>query len=135
MTRSRKPDVVHANDATLGNRVADWVASSMGSWRFVIGQNLIIGVWCVVNVVALALRWDPYPFILLNLVMSWQAANAAPVIMMSQNRAAAKDHLRDDHEADEVESIVNTHAVLLQLNTTQLEILKRLDELQQTERA
>ena len=58
----------------------------MGSWTFIIIQSLILMVWIALNITAYIARWDPYPFILLNLVLSFQAAYAAPVIMMSQNR-------------------------------------------------
>src|SRR5262249_5830448 len=71
---------------TLGQRVADLVAASMGSWRFIIIQSAVLLVWIVLNITAYVNRWDPYPFILLNLALSFQAAYAAPFIMMSQNR-------------------------------------------------
>jgi uncharacterized membrane protein len=71
---------------TQGQRVADTVASVMGSWVFIIVQTVILVVWIAANMVGAAERWDPYPFILLNLALSFQAAYAAPVIMMSQNR-------------------------------------------------
>ena len=104
---------------TLGEQLADAIASGMGSWRFIIVQSVIVGVWIILNLVAIALRFDPYPFILLNLLFSTQAAYAAPIIMMSQNRAAQKDHIRDDHEAEEVD-------MLYQINQQQLEILALL---------
>ncbi|MCB0010549.1 MAG: DUF1003 domain-containing protein, partial [Anaerolineales bacterium] len=74
-------------------RAADWVATAVGSWRFIIGQTLILILWVILNVTALIKHWDPYPFILMNLFMSLQAAFTAPVIMMSQNRQAARDRL------------------------------------------
>ncbi len=58
----------------------------MGSWTFIVLQSLILFAWIIFNVVAVAHKWDPYPFILLNLALSFQAAYAAPFIMMSQNR-------------------------------------------------
>lgn len=76
---------------TFGQKVADGVASLMGSWPFIIGQTLIIAFWIVLNIVAYVGHWDPYPFILLNLLFSTQAAYAAPIIMMSQNRSAERD--------------------------------------------
>jgi uncharacterized membrane protein len=75
----------------LGDRVADWVAATMGSWGFIIGQSILLVIWIVLNVTAYVQQWDPYPFILLNLALSFQAAYAAPFIMMSQNRQAAID--------------------------------------------
>ncbi len=71
---------------TVGQKIADQVASTMGSWRFIIIQSTILLLWIALNVTAYVQRWDPYPFILLNLALSFQAAYAAPFIMMSQNR-------------------------------------------------
>jgi len=71
---------------TLGQRVADTVAATMGSWRFIIIQSVLLAAWVALNVTAVIRHWDPYPFILLNLALSFQAAYAAPFIMMSQNR-------------------------------------------------
>ena len=79
---------------TLGARLADWVAATVGSWRFIIIQSSLLLLWIVVNVVAWASAWDPYPFILLNLVLSFQAAFTAPIIMMSQNRDNERDRER-----------------------------------------
>ena len=76
---------------SLGNRVADAVTGLVGSWRFIIVQSVILALWIAANVLAWAYRWDPYPFILLNLVLSFQAAYTAPIIMMSQNRQADID--------------------------------------------
>lgn len=70
----------------FGQRIADAVASVMGSWTFIIIQTAILLAWIAANVVGAMRGWDPYPFILLNLALSFQAAYAAPVIMMSQNR-------------------------------------------------
>ena len=79
------------NKFSLGDRVADRVAATMGSWTFIIIQSVLLAIWIVLNVTAFIRQWDPYPFILLNLALSFQAAYAAPVIMMSQNRQAALD--------------------------------------------
>jgi uncharacterized membrane protein len=78
----------HALDVqrTLGERVADAFAAAVGSWPFIIAQTVLLTAWVAVNVGLLVYRWDPYPFILLNLVLSFQAAYASPIIMMSQNR-------------------------------------------------
>src|SRR5256886_14064950 len=92
------PAVINVNEVaddqlTMGQRVADRVATGMGSWRFIIIQSVIVVVWIISNVWLLTHPFDPYPLILLNLLFSTQAAYAAPVIMMSQNRQAAKDRL------------------------------------------
>jgi uncharacterized membrane protein len=78
----------HTLDAqrTFGERVADGFAAAVGSWPFIIVQSVLLVIWVMLNVSWLFFRWDPYPFILLNLVLSFQAAYASPIIMMSQNR-------------------------------------------------
>jgi len=78
---------------TIGQRIADGVASNMGSWRFIIIQSCILVIWLVLNSIAWINHWDSYPFILLNLALSFEAAYSAPIIMMSQNRQAAKDRI------------------------------------------
>ncbi len=85
---------------TLGQRIADQVAATMGSWRFIIIQTALLFVWIVLNVTAFVERWDPYPFILLNLALSFQAAYAAPFIMMAQNRQQDIDRkeAENDHK-------------------------------------
>lgn len=83
---------------TLGQRIADAVARVMGSWRFIIAQSLLLCLWIALNVIGFVHHWDPYPFILLNLALSFQAAYAAPIIMMSQNRQAAKDRLQAEED-------------------------------------
>lgn len=86
----------------LGQRVADAVAAGMGSWRFIIIQTTLLAIWVVLNVTAWVQAWDPYPFILLNLALSFQAAYAAPFIMMSQNRQNEIDRKRaiDDFDVN-----------------------------------
>jgi uncharacterized membrane protein len=73
---------------TAGQRIADDFAAVVGSWTFIIVQSMLLAIWILLNVGMLAYAWDPYPFILLNLALSFQAAYATPIIMMSQNRAA-----------------------------------------------
>lgn len=80
--------------APLGERLADAVAATVGSWRFVLIQSGLLAAWIVGNAAAGGAAWDPYPFILLNLLLSFQAAYTAPIIMMSQNRTAALDRER-----------------------------------------
>lgn len=97
---ARHPSSVRGEiELTLGQKVADAVAAGMGSWRFIIIQSALLLAWVVLNVLAWIQHWDPYPFILLNLALSFQAAYAAPIIMMAQNRqqdidrqAAENDH-------------------------------------------
>jgi len=117
---SRNVNQVDEERLTLGQRIADAVANTMGSWRFIIIQTTLLSIWIVFNVTAWMQHWDPYPFILLNLMLSFQAAYAAPFIMMSQNRQADKDRL-----AAEIDHQVNAKA--------ELEIgilMRRLDEME-----
>ena len=108
---------------TLGQRVADRVAAAMGSWTFIITQSVILLIWIMLNIAAYMEHWDPYPFILLNLALSFQAAYAAPFIMMSQNRQQEIDRqaATNDHQ-------INVKAEL------EIELLhQKIDELRQTE--
>jgi len=104
---SRNVNEIEEERMTLGQRVADKVADTIGSWPFIITQTIILTIWIILNVAAWINHWDPYPFILLNLALSFQAAYSGPVIMMSQNRQSAKDRL-----AAEIDHQVNTKAEL-----------------------
>jgi uncharacterized membrane protein len=73
---------------TRSERLADSIADLVGSWPFIIGQTIVLGIWLVLNITAWVNHWDPYPFILLNLVLAFQAAYTAPILMISQNRQA-----------------------------------------------
>lgn len=77
----------------MGDRAADKVAQIVGSWGFIIGQSVLLVIWIILNITAWVQHWDPYPFILMNLFLSMQAAFTAPIIMMSQNRQASRDRL------------------------------------------
>jgi len=117
----------HAHEAlgqlTLGQRIADAVAATMGSWTFIIIQSGVLFVWIVLNITAYVEKWDPYPFILLNLALSFQAAYAAPFIMMSQNRQQDIDRRAAEHDYQ-----VNIKAEL------EIELLhQKIDELRQKE--
>jgi len=78
---------------TPSQRISDYVARIVGSWTFITFQSFVLIIWVILNIVAWTKHWDPYPFILMNLFLSLQAAYTAPVIMMSQNRLAARDHI------------------------------------------
>ncbi len=117
---SRNVNEVEEEQMTLGQRVADRVADTIGSWPFIIIQTVILTIWIILNWVGWVNRWDPYPFILLNLMLSFQAAYSGPVIMMSQNRQSDKDRL-----AAEIDHQVNTKAEL-EINN----LIRRLDELE-----
>jgi uncharacterized membrane protein len=92
-------NVHHYEHATRGERAADRVAAGFGSWRYLGVQTAAVTVWIIVNAVGLfALHWDPYPFILLNLVFSTQASYAAPLILLAQNRSADRDRMKAEHD-------------------------------------
>jgi uncharacterized membrane protein len=108
---------------TVGQRVADTVAATMGSWTFIIIQSIVLLFWIVLNITAYVQQWDPYPFILLNLALSFQAAYAAPVIMMSQNRQQDIDRESAEHDYQ-----INIKAEL------EIELLhQKIDQLRETE--
>ena len=81
-----------------GQRIADFVAERIGSWRFIVVQSAAIAVWLIGNAAIGPSAWDPYPFILLNLLLSFQAAYTAPVIMMSQNRQSQVDRRNAEND-------------------------------------
>ncbi len=81
-----------------GDRISDRVVETVGSWNFIIIQSILLVIWITLNVVGTMERWDPYPFILLNLMLSFQAAYTAPIIMMSQNRQSQIDRQDAKHD-------------------------------------
>jgi uncharacterized membrane protein len=130
----RHPRVRNINEIaplTLGQRVADRFANVMGSWSFIIIQSIILAAWVTINVVAYVWRWDPYPFILLNLALSFQAAYAAPIIMMSQNRQSEKDRVAAENDyqinvkAEEEVKAIMSH--LEQQDEMMIDILHHLE--------
>ena len=123
---------------SLGQRIADKVASVVGGWPFIITQSVLLCFWIGLNIY-LAIHWkdsafDPYPFILLNLALSFQAAYTGPIVMMSQNRQAEKDRItaQSDYEcnvkAEEEIRVIMDH--LAHQDEVMTEILRRLDMLQ-----
>ena len=84
-----------ANVRSRGERVADRIATWVGSWTFIIAQTFILVLWIILNWIAWTNHWDPYPFILLNLALSFQSAYAAPILMISQNRQAKLNERRN----------------------------------------
>jgi uncharacterized membrane protein len=100
--REIAPDAKSPPKLTVGQKIADTVAATMGSWTFIIIQSALLFIWIVLNVTAFVQKWDPYPFILLNLALSFQAAYAAPFIMMSQNRQQDIDRreAENDHQVN-----------------------------------
>ncbi len=122
---------------SFGQKVSDKVASVAGSWAFIITFILILTAWIVVNSVALLGHVDPYPYILLNLILSCIAALQAPIIMMSQNRQDAKDRIRseNDYKVNLKAEIIleDLHKKIDTMLLNQVEIKKQLAKLQKKE--
>jgi uncharacterized membrane protein len=137
-------NVQHEKAMSVGQR-ADRVAAAVGSWPFIIIQSLLLTLWMSVNVYLVVMAtlhpgflkaWDPYPFILLNLVLSFQAAYTGPVVMMSQNRqsekdrlAAEEDYLINQKAEEEIEVMMNH---LVHQDTLIVDAIRRLEALQVT---
>ncbi len=101
MTKAQKTwHSKHKESYTTGQRIADAVANGMGSWSFIIIQTAFVIVWMALNVIGFISHWDVYPFILLNLIFSTQAAYAAPIIMMAQNRQSERDRVQAQEDFD-----------------------------------
>ena len=95
--RSTQPLGVHYDPEAFG-RFSETIARYLGTARFLIVQTAIVIMWIIINIASVALRWDPYPFILLNLMFSVQAAYAAPLILLAQNRQAERDRVESDRD-------------------------------------
>lgn len=117
----------HRENLSYGDRLADAVATGMGSWRFIIIQTIIVIVWMGLNLVGFFYHWDAYPFILLNLLFSTQAAYAAPIIMMSQNRQSERDRAQAhaDYQTN-LEAKQEIEALQIKLNNLEIEKLDRI---------
>src|ERR1700736_2784012 len=115
---------------TAGERIADTVVGAMGSWRFIIIQTVIVAFWVALNIVEVVFKpFDPYPFILLNLAFSTQAAYAAPLILMSGNRQAAKDEARDDLAAHDVEDLHAMTTQIREITLTQKDLMADIHDI------
>ena len=116
---------------TMGDKLADKVTEIAGSWGFIVGFCIFLIVWMIINTIMIV-KFDEYPFILLDLILSCIAALQAPIIMMSQNRAAKKDSLRslNDYKTDlKSELILEVlHEQMKDLQANQKKILKLLEE-------
>ncbi len=128
------PPVQNVNDLlneqlTFGQRTADSLALLMGSWKFIIIQSIILTFWVILNLVAWFYHWDPYPFILMNLVLSLQAAYAAPIIMMSQNRQDMRDRLEAHNDYTINKKSEEEIKALLEHTAVQNEALKEIHRL------
>ena len=116
------------DEAPLGARIADRVTGFMGSWAFIVIQTVIVIIWITGNIYLLAKPFDPYPFILLNLAFSTQAAYAAPLILLAGNRASLRDRLTLEHAAAEADIEEEQNKRLLKGNTEILEQVASLEK-------
>jgi uncharacterized membrane protein len=126
-------NIRHFDQRTVGERVADIVAAGVGSWPFIITQSCLLAAWILLNAILIR-DWlggepfDPFPFILLNLVLSFQAAYTGPVVMMSQNRQAAKDRDAAEHDY-EINEDAFEHLKRLERNQDEImTLLRRVTE-------
>ena len=124
----------HSESLSFGSRLADGVANNMGSWRFIIIQTVIVAIWMILNIIGYISHWDEYPFILLNLLFSTQAAYAAPIIMMAQNRQNQRDriHAEEDYQTN-IDAKKEIEDLAKQLNSIEVDkldkIIKMLQEM------
>ena len=121
-------NVEFLDNAPIGARIADRVTGFLGSWRFLILQTVLVALWLVGNAYLLSKPFDPYPFILLNLAFSTQAAYAAPLILLAGNRAAQRDRLTLEHAAEETDVAEKQNERLLGGNTEILHHVQALEE-------
>ena len=124
------------DEAPIGTRIADQVTAFLGSWRFIVLQTVLVTIWIALNVYHLFnAAFDPYPFILLNLAFSTQAAYAAPMILLAGNRNALRDRLTLEHAAAEADIEDRQNVELLAVGRESVlrldEVLRRLERLEQ----
>ena len=131
------PEVIDVNavadeQMTTGQRIADSVAATIGSWRFIIIQGIVLTLWITLNSLAFTFHWDNYPYVLCNLALSFEAAFSAPFIMMSQNRQAEKDRImaESDYHTN-VKGEEETRNIMEHLDHQDmvlLQLVKRIEE-------
>lgn len=136
------PPVINVNEKfaeemSPAQRVADWVAGTVGSWPFIITQSVLLAAWIIANTYLVVMikthpgflkAWDPYPFILLNLVLSFQAAYTGPIVMMSQNRQSEKDRLMSQHDFEINQKAEEEIQVIMQHLAYQDQLLRAMAE-------
>jgi len=126
-------NVLHHDEASFGEMLADKIASSIGSWTFLIVQTGAVLTWLVLNIYGFVHKWDPFPFILLNLLFSVQAAYTGPVLLLAGNRQAQKDRLTLEHAAYEADKADEQNVEILlaiEKNTeVTLSILRHVESL------
>lgn len=127
MTNHKNWHEKHIETSSFGSRLADAVAKGMGSWKFIILQTILVILWMGINIIGFFNHWDVYPFILLNLLFSTQAAYAAPIIMMSQNRQNERDRLQAqaDYQTN-IDAKKEIEDLTLMLNRLEVEKLDKI---------
>jgi uncharacterized membrane protein len=127
MEKQKNWHAKHLESLSFGNRIADSVAKGMGSWSFIIIQTVLVIIWMTLNLIGFMYHWDVYPFILLNLLFSTQAAYAAPIIMMSQNRQNERDrmHAEEDYKTN-VDAKKEIEALSILLKNIEVEKLDKI---------
>ena len=117
----------HSESLNFGQKLADKVANGMGSWSFIVIQTILVVVWMSLNVIGFVSHWDVYPFILLNLLFSTQAAYAAPILMMAQNRQSERDraHAEADYQTN-VDAKEEIEALQIKLDKIEVEKLDKI---------
>src|SRR6195256_5018337 len=126
-------NVLHHDEASFGEMLADRIASSIGSWTFLIVQTCAVLLWLTFNIIGFMRHWDPFPFILLNLLFSVQAAYTGPVLLLAGNRQAQKDRLTLEHAAYEADKADDQNVQILKAiekNTeVTLQVLRHVESL------
>ena len=117
----------HRETLGFGSRLADSVAKGMGSWSFIVIQTILVVLWMGLNLVGYLYHWDAYPFILLNLVFSTQAAYAAPIIMMAQNRQNDRDRMQAqaDYQTN-IDAKLEIEALAIKLKSLEVDKLDKI---------
>src|SRR2546428_10191637 len=117
-------NVVHREEAACGEMLADKIAAGIGSWTLLVVQTFLVLCWVTANLIGFVNHWDPFPFILLNLLFSVQAAYTGPVLLLAGNRQAQKDRLTLEHAAEEAEKadVQNVEILKAIEQTTQVTI-------------
>jgi uncharacterized membrane protein len=126
-------NVLHHEEASFGEQLADHIAAGIGSWRFLIIQTFLVLLWLTLNLIGLIRHWDPFPFVLLNLLFSVQAAYTGPVLLLAGNRQSQKDRLTLEHAAHEADKADRQNVQILKAiehNTeVTLQILRHVESL------
>lgn len=124
-------NVIHHDEATFGERLADGIASFIGSWTFLIIQTFLVASWIVMNTLEITgrIHIDPYPYILLNLAFSTQAAYTGPVLLLAGNRQSQKDRLTLEHAAEEADKADRQNVQILREIQRNTELTEKNTEL------